>query len=184
MSAKKNPQQAQEPKQEQARTYICPACVKNEKTKGLMCPDCYTTYQKDVVRRIKKHQPVMFPLGFALQRARQNLDELTEKQAAKREETTVFFGEAHRQVTIELRGVGRLSDREFLECVMERYREIMIGAGKEELYRESEQLKKTVFSLKSQISWMEKLEFNQSDRSEEETGTRATKDVSETTAVA
>jgi uncharacterized protein YlaI len=187
MSAKKKQkqlQQAQEPKQEPVRTYVCPVCVKNEKTKGLMCSDCYTIYQKDVVRRVKKHQPVMLPIDFVLQRAEQNFDELTKEQAAKRKETTVFFGEAHRQVVSELQGVGRLSDKEFLECVMERYREIMMNAGQKELYERSEQLKKTVFSLKGQIDWMKKIKFNQSDRSEEETETRATNDVSETAAVA
>lgn len=187
MSAKKKLlQQAQEPKQEPARAFICPACVKNEKTKGLVCTKCRESHQQEVMLRIGKHQPVRSLLDFALDAAEQNLNDFAKELDEKMGETRPFFASAHQEVSKELRRVGvRLPKEKFLEAVKERYHEIMVKAGQKELYERSEWLKEMVYSLESQMNWMKKLEANQAaEKSKEETEIGATEDVSETAAVA
>ena len=183
MSVKKTKQQ-----QEQEQWHICPVCLKNEITKGLMCSGCYGIHKEEVVERIKdhNHQPARSPLEFVFDGTEQNLNKLTEEMEEKMEETRIFFGQAHQEVSRELLRIGvRLEKKEFLECVKGRYREILISAGLEVLYERVEWLKKTVYFLEGQMNWLEKLRTNQSgSKFEKETKEKATGNVSETIAVA
>ncbi|OGZ17694.1 MAG: hypothetical protein A2V72_00120 [Candidatus Nealsonbacteria bacterium RBG_13_37_56] len=187
MSVKKKEQQ-QEQEQEQEQEHICPVCLKNERTKGLMCSDCYGIHKEEVVKRIKdhNHQPARSQLEFVFDGTEQNLNNLTEELGEKMEETRTFFGQAHQEVSRELSRTGvRLEKKEFLECVKGRYREMLINAGSKALYERVEWLKKTVYFLEGQMNWFERLRVNQSgSKSEKEIKEKAAGDVPETAAVA
>jgi len=185
MSAKKTKQPQQK---EQEQEHICPVCLKNEITKGLMCSGCYGIHKEEVVKRIKdhNHQSARSQLEFAFDRTKQNFNNLTEELREKMEETRIFFSQAHQEISRELSKTGvRLEREEFLECVKGRYREMLISAGLEALYERVESLKKMVYFLEGQMNWFERLQINQSNsKSEKETEEKATGNVSETIAVA
>ena len=81
------------------RTYICPACVVNEKTNGLICSDCQDEHKRISMSAIRTHRPVETELQYALKKTEENLTSLSKeledlKKLAERIEwlkQTIYF---------------------------------------------------------------------------------------------
>ena len=145
------------------RTYICPACVVNEKTNGLICSDCQDEHKRISMSAIREHRPVETQLQYVLRTTEENLISLAEKLENLKNQTSFYFNEAYREVSKESKGI-RVEKEDFIGLVKERYQEIMMKSGLEKQAKRIEWLKQTIRSLEEQKQWLKKIDHQNTKR--------------------
>ncbi len=145
-----------------SKAYICPACVANEKTKGLICSDCQNEHKRISMSAIRGHRLVETELQYVLRKTEENLISLTKELEDLKSQTSSFFNEAYREVSRDSKGI-RFEKEDFIELVKERCHEIMENAGLKEQAERIERLKQTIGSLKEQKRWLEKLNHRKTE---------------------
>lgn len=144
-------------------TYICPVCVVNEKTNGLMCSECQDEHKRISMSAIREHRPVETELQYALKKTEENLTSLTEELEDLKNQASPFFNKAYQEVKKESNGI-RFSKEGFIGLVKERCHEIMVKSGLKELAERIEWLKQTIGFLKNQKRWLEKINYREAER--------------------
>ena len=145
------------------RTYICPACVVNEKTNGLICSDCQDEHKRISMSAIRTHRPVETELQYALKKTEENLTSLSKELEDLKNQTSPYFSKAYQEVRKESNGI-RFEKEDFIGLVKKRCHEIMVKSEIKKLAERIEWLKQTIYFLENQKRWLEKINYREAER--------------------
>lgn len=145
------------------RAYICPVCLTNEKTKGLICSDCQDEHKRISMSAIREHRPVETELQYVLRKTEENLTSLTEELEDLKNQTSPYFNKAYQEVREESKGI-RFEKEDFIGLVKDRYQEIMVKSGLEKQAKRIEWLRQTRRYLEEQKRWLKRVDYQNTER--------------------